>query len=191
MASPTLDSKEERRAGLLFLLLLFNHYVWFFVTPWTAACLPNFPWSLLKLMFIELVIPSNHLILCHSLLLLPSKLHQHQGLSQWISSSCYMVKYLGFNLNINSSNEYSGLTYFRIDWFDLIAVQGTLRSLLQYHNSKASTLWHSTSFMVQLSHLYMTTGKTIDLTIQTFVSKVISLLFNTLSRFVITFLPKS
>ena len=153
MASPTLDSREERRAGLLFLLLLFNHYVWFFVTPWTAACLPNFPWSLLKLMFIELVILSNHLILCHPLLLLPSKLPQHQGLFQWISSSCYMVKYLGFNFNINSSNEYSGLIYFRIDWFDAFAVQGTLRSLLQYHSLKASILQYSTFFMVQISHL--------------------------------------
>ena len=96
-----------------------------------------------------------------------------------------------FNTSISPSNEYSGLISFRIDWFDLLAIQETLKSLLQHHSSKASILWHSAFFMVQLSHLYMTTGKTTALTIQTFVGKVMSLLFNMLSRFVITFLPRS
>ena len=100
-------------------------------------------------------------------------------------------KYRSFSFSISPSNEYSGLISFRIDWFDLLAVQGTLKSLLQHHSSKASILWHSAFLMVQLSHLSMTTGKTIALTIWTFVGKVVSLLFNTLSRFVLTFLPRS
>ena len=114
---------------------------------------------------------------------------QHQGLFRWVSCSHHQVtKYWGFSLSISSSNEYSGLTFFKIDWFDLLTAQGTLRSLLQHHSSKASILWHSAFFLVQLSQLYMTTGKTIALTIWTFVSRV---LFNTLSRFVISFLPRS
>ena len=99
-------------------------------------------------------------------------------------------KYWSFSFSVNPSNEYSGLIFFRMDWLDLLAVQGTLKSLLQHHSSKASVLWCSAFFMVQLSHLYMTTGKIIALTIQTFVIKVMSLLFNTLSRFVIAFLPR-
>ena len=135
-------------------------------------------WSLLKLMSIESVMPSNHLILCNPLLL-PS-----------IFPSIRWPKYWSFSFNISPSNEYSGLISFRIDWFDLSAVQVTLKSLLQHRSSKASVLWCSTFFIVQLSHPYMTTGKTIALTIWTFVSKVMSLLFNMLSRFVMAFLPK-
>ena len=117
-------------------------------------------------------------------------LSQHQDLFQWVSSSHYVAKYWSFNFSNSPSNEYSGLISLRIDWFDL-AVQGTLKSLLQYHNSKASILWHSALFMVQLSHPYTTTGKIIALIIQTFVGKVMSLLFNMLPRFVIAFLPRS
>jgi len=143
-------------------------------------------------MSIELVMPSNHLMLCHPLLLLPSIFPRKQGVFQWVSSSHQVAKgYWSFSFSISPSNQYSGLIYFRIDLFDLLAVQGTLKSLLQHHSSKALILQHSAFFMVQLSHLYMTTGRTIALTIWTFVSKVTSLLFNTLSRFVRAFLPRS
>ena len=135
------------------------------------------PWRLLKLRSIESVIPSNHLILCH-----PSpaalNLSQHQGLFQWIGSdeNIRWPKYWSFSFSISPSNEYSGLISFRIDWLDLLVAQGALKSLLQHHNSKASLRWHSVFFMVQLPHSYMTTGKTIALTIRTFVGKVMSLL---------------
>ena len=118
-------------------------------------------------------------------------LSQHQGLFQWVSSSHQVAKGLELQLQHLSFQEYSGLISFRIYCFDLLTVQGTLKSLLQCHSSKTSILWHSAFFMVQLSHPYVTTGKTITLTIQTFVSKVMSLLFNTLSRFVIAFCPES
>ena len=131
--------------------------------------------------------PSNHLILCHPLLLLPSIFPRIRIFS---SESALHIKWPKY-LSITPSNEYSGLTSFRIDWFDLLAVQGTLRSLLQCHSLKASVLWCSGFFTVQISHPYMTTGKAIALTIWTFVSKVMSLLFNTLSGFVIVFLPRS
>ena len=157
-----------------------------FVTPRTAARQASLSitnsWSLLKLTSIKSVMPSNHLILCHPLLLLPSIFPSIGSLIRW-------PKYWSFSFSISPSNEYSGLIFFRIDWFNL-AVQGTLKSLLQHHSSKTSVLWHSAFFMVQLSDMYMTTGKTIALTMQTFVSKVISLLFNMLSRFVIPFLPR-
>ena len=117
-------------------------------------------------------------------------LSQHQGLFKWVSSLHKWLKYWSFNCRINPSNKYSGLIFFKIGWFDL-SVQGTLKSLLQHHSLKASFLWHSVFFMVQLSHPYMTTGKTIGLTIWTFVGKVMSLLYNMLSRFVIAFLPRS
>ena len=140
-------------------------------------------------MSIESVMPSNHLILCCPLLLLPSIFPSIRVFSNdwalWIRwPKCW-------SFSISPPNEYSGLTSFRMDWFDLPAVQGTLKSLLQHHNSKASILQLSAFLMVQLSHLYMTTGKTIALTIQTFVSKVMSLLFNMLSKFVTAFLPRS
>ena len=139
-------------------------------------------------MSIESVMPSNHLILCHSLLLLPSIFPSIRVFSKESAFCIRWPKYWSFSFSISPSNEYSGLLSLRIDWFDLLAVQGTLKSLLQHHNSKASTLRLSAFFMVQLSHPYMTTGKTIALTIWTFVEKVISLLFNMLSRFVLAFL---
>ena len=135
--------------------------------------------------------PSNHLILCSPLLLLPSILPSIRVFSnEWVLHIRW-PKYWSFNFNISPSNEYSGLISFRIDWLDRLTVQGTLKSLLQHHSSKASILQCSAFFIVQLSHSYMTTGKTIALTRQTFVSKVMSLLFNMLSRLVITFLQRS
>ena len=140
-------------------------------------------------MSIESMMPSNHLILCHSLLL-PSVFPSIRVFSNESALHIRWPKYWSFSFSISPSDEYSGLISFRIDWFDL-AVQGTLKSLLQHHSSKASILRLSAFFMVQLSHPYMTTWKTITLTIQTFVSKVMSLLFNMLSRLVIAFLPRS
>ena len=141
-------------------------------------------------MSFESEMPSNHLILCHHLLLL-SNLSQHQVFSSESVLHITWPKYWSFSFNISPSNGYSGLISFRIDWFDLLAVQGTLKSLLQCHSSKASILKCSAFFIVQLSHPYMTTGKTIALTRQNLVDKIMSLLFNMLSRFVIAFLPRS
>ena len=149
------------------------------------------PWVLLKLISIESGMPSNHLSLCHPLILLPSIFPSTQVFSNELALGIKWPEYWRFSLSISCSNEYSGLIAFRIDCFDLLAVQGTLKSLLQHHSSKASVLWCSAFFMIQLSHPYMTTGKTIALTIQAFVSKVMSLLFNMLVRFVIAFLPRS
>ena len=148
-------------------------------------------WSLLKLMSIESVMPSNHLILCHHPLLLPSIFPSILGFSSESALRIRWPKYWSFSFSISPSNELSGLISFRIDWFDLLAVQETLKSLLQHHSLKASVLWRSAFFMVQLSHPYVSTGKIIVLTVWTFVSKVMSLLFNMLSRFVIAFLPRS
>ena len=134
--------------------------------------------------------PSNHLILCRPLLLLPLIFPSIRFFSSELALRIRWPKYWRFSFSISPSNEYSGLVFFRIDWFDL-AVQGTHKSLLQHHGSKASILWCSAFFMVQFSHPYMTTGKTIDLTIWTFVGEVISLFFNTPSRFVIVLLPRS
>ena len=143
----------------------------------------------------ELVMPSNHLILCHPLLLLPSIFPSIRVFSNESVLCISWLKYWSFSFSISPSNEYSneysGLISFRIDWMDLLAIQGTFRSLLQNHSSKATILQCSTFFMVQLSHPYMTTGKTIALNRWTFVGKVISLLFNMLSRLVIIFLPRS
>ena len=133
---------------------------------------------------IELVIPSNHLILCHPLLLLPSVVPSIRVFSNESVLHIRWPKYWSFSFGISHSNEYSQLISFRIDWFDLLAVQGTLKRLLQHHSSKASILQRSAFFIVQLSHLYMTTGKTIALTRQTFVGKVISPLLNMISRLV-------
>ena len=135
--------------------------------------------------------PSNHLILCLPLLLLPSIFPSIRGFSNESVLYIRWPKYWSFSFSISPSNEYSGLISFRMDWFDLLAVQGTLKSLLQHHSSKASILQCSAFFMVQLSYPYMTTGKTIALTRWTFVSKVMSLLFNMLSRWAIAFLPRS
>ena len=142
-------------------------------------------------MSIELVMPSNHLILCHPLLLLPSIFPSIRVFSSESALHIRWPKYGSFSFKISPSNEHPGLISFRMDWLDLLAVQGTLKSLLQPHSSKASILRHSAFFIVQLSHPYMTTGKTIALTRQTFVGKVMSLLFNMLSRLVIAFLPRS
>ena len=162
---------------------------------WTAACQASLSItnsrSLLKLMFIESVMTSNNLILCHPLLLLPSIFPSIRVFSSESVLHIRWPKYWSFSFSISPSNEYAELISFRIDWLDLLAVQGTLKSLLQQKSSKASILWHSTFFIVQLSHPYMTTGKTTALTRQTFVGKVKSLLFNMLSRLVITFLPRS
>ena len=166
-----------------------------FANPWTAArqaslCITN-SWSLLKLMSIKSVMPSNHLILCHPLLLLPSIFPSIRVFSSESVLCIWWPKYCSFSFSISPSNEYSGLISFRMDWLDLLAVQGTLKRLLQHHSSKASVLQHSAFFMVQHSHPYVTTGKTIALTRWTFVGKITSLLFNMLSRLVITFLPRS
>ena len=142
-------------------------------------------------MCIELVMPSNHLILCQPLLLPPSVFPSTKVFSNESALCIRWPKDWSFSFSLSPSNEYSGLISFRMDWLDLLAVQGTLNSLLQHHSSKASTLWHSTFFTVQLSHPYMTTGKTIALTRQTFVGKVMSLILNMLSRLVVTFLPRS
>ena len=165
-----------------------------FETPWTAACQASLSItnsrSLLRLMPIKLVMPSNHLILCH-LLLLHSIFPSIRVFSSESVLHLRWPKCWSFSFSISPFNEYSGLIYFRIDWFDLFAVQGTLKSLLQQHNSKASVLQCSAFFRDQLSHPYMTTGKTIALTRLTFLGKVMSLLFNMLYRLVIDFLPRS
>ena len=135
--------------------------------------------------------PSNHLILCHHFLLPPSVFPSIRVFSNESVLPIRWPKYWSFSFSLSPSNEYSGLISFRMDWLDLFAVQGTLKSLLQHHSSKASVLRCSAFFIVQLSHPYMTTGKTIALTRQTFVAKVMSLLFNMLYRLVITFLPRS
>ena len=142
-------------------------------------------------MSIVLVMPSNHLIFCHPLLLWPSIFPSIRVFSNESTLGMRCPKYWSFSFNISPFNEYPGLVSFRMDWLDLLAVQGTLKSLFQHHSSKASSFWCSAFFMVQLSHPYMTTGKTIALTRRTFFGKVMSLLFNMLSRLVITFLPRS
>ena len=142
-------------------------------------------------MYIESVRPSKHLMLCHPVLLLPSIFPSIRVFSNESALHIRWPKYWSFSFNINPSNEHPGPISFRMDWLDLLAVQGTLKSLLQHHSSKASTLQHSAFFIVQLSHRYMTTGKTIALTRWTFVGKVMSLLFNMWSRLVIAFLPRS
>ena len=169
--------------------------VLFLATPWTTAhqaslsiinsCGPP------KSMSIESMMPSNHLILCRPLLLLPSIFPSIRVFSNESALHIKWPKYWSFSFNISPSNEHPGLISFSMDWLDLLAVQGTLKSLLQHHSSKASILQHSAFFTVQLLHPYMTTGKTIALTRWTFVGKVMSLLFNMLSRLVITFLLRS
>ena len=164
-------------------------------TPRTAARLasPSITdsWSLPKLMCIELVMPSNHLILCCPLLFPPAILPSIRGFSNESALRIRWPKYWSFSFNISPFNEHSGLISFRMDWLDLLAGQGTLKSIHKNHSSKTSLLRCSTFFIVQLSHSYMTTGKTIALTRQTFVGKIMSLLLNMLSRLVITFLPRS
>ena len=156
--------------------------VWLFAAPWTAARQATLSitncWSLPKLRFVESVIPSNHLILYHPLLFLPSIFPNIRLFPNKSALHIRWPKYWSFSFNISPSSEHSGLISLRMDWLDLPAVQGTLKSLLQNHSSKVSILWHSAFFIVQLSHPYMTTGKTIALTKWTFIGKVISLLLN-------------
>ena len=173
------------------LLLLFSFSVVSLCNPWTAAHQASLSftisWSLLKLMSVKSVMTSNHLILCRLLLLLPSIFPIIRVFSNELALRIRWPKYWSFSFSISPSNEYSGLISFRVHWLDLHAIQGTLKSLLQHHSSKASILRHSAFFMVQLSHI----GKTITLTRWTFVGKVTCLLFNMLSRLVIAFLARS
>ena len=166
-----------------------------FATPWTAAHQASLSItnsrSLLRPISMEPVMPSNHLILCHPLLLPPWIFPSIGVFSNEPVLQIRWPKYWGFSFSISPSNEYSGLISFRMDWFDLLEVQGTLKSLLQHHSSKASILWHLAFFIVQLSHPYMTTGNNIALTRWIFSGKVMSLLINTLCSFVIAFLPRS
>ena len=178
------------------ILLLFTHSVLSDSLQTLGLNTPGFPvlrclLGLLKLMSIVSMMPSNHLILCCPLLLLHSIFPRIRIFSNELAPCIRWPKYWSFSFSISLTNEYSGLISFRIDWLDLLVVQRTLKSLLKHHSSKASVLWHSAFFMVQLSDLYMTTGKTIALIIQMFVDKVMSLLFNMLSRFIIAFLPRS
>ena len=163
-------------------------------TRWTAACQASLSitnsQSLLKLMSIESVMPSNHFILCCPLLLLPSIFPSIRVFSNESVLRIMWPKYWSFSFSISLSNEYSGLIYFRMDWLDLLAVQVTLKSLLQHYSLKGSMFWCSAFLLVQLSHPYTTTGKIRALTLWTFVGTVMSLLFNMLSRFVIAFLPQ-
>ena len=165
------------------------------MTPWTAACQASLfltiAWSLPKFMFIALMMPSSHLILWRPLLPLPSVFPNIGNFSNELSVHIRWPKYWTFIFSISPSSEYSGLISLKIDWFDLLALQGTFRSLLQHHSLKASILQCSAYFTVQLSQPYITTGKTIALTIRTSVSWVMSLLFNMLYMFVISFLPRS
>ena len=169
--------------------------VWLFASPWTALLQASLSItnsrSLLKLMSIELVMPSNHLILCRPLLLPPSIIPSIRVFSNESGLRIRWPKYWSFSFSISPSNEYSGLISFGMDWLDLLAVQGTLKSLLQHHSSKASILQPSVFFILQLSHPYMTIGNMKALSRWTFVGKVMSLFFNMLSRLVITFLPRS
>ena len=185
--TPSLSSK----AVPSIVVQLVSH-VWHFLTPWTAAHQASLfftiSWSLLKLRSMSWVMPSNHLILCHPLLLLSI----FPSITFFSNKSVLCIRWPKYwSFSISPSNEYSGLISFRIKWFDLFGVQGALKSLLQHHISKASVLQCSVFLMVQLSHPDMTTGKTIALTIWTVVGKVMSLFFNMLSRFVIAFLPSS
>ena len=169
-------------------------WIWLFVTPGTAAHQASLSItncrSLLKLMSIESMTPSNHLILCRPLLLPPSIFPSIRVFSkEWVLCNRW-PKYWSFSFSISPFNECSGRISFRMDRLDLPAAQGTLKSLLQHHSSKVSILWHSAFFIVQLSHPYMTTGKTVALIRWTFVDKVMSLLFKMLSRLVITYLPR-
>ena len=163
------------------------------MTPWTAACQASLSitqsQSPPKPVSTESVMPSNHLILCAPLLLLPSIFHSIWVFSNELVLCIRWPKYWSFSFSTSPSNDYAGLISFRIDWLDLFAVQGTLKNLFQHHSSKLSILRHSAFFIVQLSHPYLTTGKTIALTRWNFVGKVISLLFNMLSKLVIAFLP--
>ena len=186
MVISTNISQEWMRSVNQFSSVQWLSRVQLFVTPWTAACQASLSItnsrSLLKLMSIQSVMPSKHLILCRHRLLLPSVFPSIGVFSKGSVLHTRWPKYWSFSFSICPSNEYSGLIFFRMDWLDLLAPQGTLKSLLQHYSPKTSILWCSAFFTVQLSHLYMTSGKTIALTTWTFVGKVMSLLFNMLSR---------
>ena len=186
---------QEVRSLVQFSSVQLLSYVRLFATPWTAARQASLSitnsQSPPKPMSIKSVMPSNHLILCRPLLLPPSIFPSIRVFSNESAPRITWPKYWSFSFNISPSNEHPGLISFRMDWLDLLAVQGTLKSLLQHHISKASILCRSAFFIVQLSYPYMTTGKTIALTRWTFVDKVMSQHFNMLSRLVITFLPRS
>ena len=186
-----ISTKEEIVVGSL-------SHVWFSATPWTAATQASLFFtitcSLLNCKSIESMMPFNHLILCCSLLYLLSilaSIKDFPSIRVFSALHIRLPKFWGFTFSISPSNEYSVLISFKIDWFDFLIVQGTLKCLLQHHNLKASILQGSAFFMVQVSYLYMTTGKTIILTVCTFIGKMMSFLFNTLSRFVIAFFPRS
>ena len=170
--------KKENGSSLQFSSVQSISHVRLFAIPWNTAHQPSLSitnsWSLSKLMSTESVMPSNHLILCHHLLLLPSIFPSIRVFSKESALCIRWPKYWNFSFNISPSNEHSGLISSRMDWLDLLAVQGTLKSLLQHHSSKALIFHHSAFFIVQLSHPYMTTGNTIALTRQTFVGKVMS-----------------
>ena len=181
----SVNRKTEWRSGIRINSIQSLSRVRLFVTPWTAACQASLSItnsrSFLKLMSIESVMPSNHLILCRPLRLLPSIFPSIRIFSNESVLRIKWPKYWSFSFSISPSNEYAGLISFRMDWLDLLAVQGMLKHLLQHHSSKASALQCAAFFIVQLSHPYMTTGKTIALTRWTFVRKVMSLLFNMLT----------
>ena len=176
-----MDSGRKGPKCLKFSSVQSHGCVWLFATPWTAACQASMSitnsWSLLKFMSIESVMPSNHLILCRLILLQPSIFPSIRVFSSESVLHIRWPKYWTFSFNISPTNEHPGLISFRMDWLDLLAVQGTLKSLLQHHSSKTSTFWRSAFFIVQLSYPYMTTGKTIVLTRQNFVSKMMFLIF--------------
>ena len=186
---------KNRNHDIFFLLLfsLTQSVITDSATPWIAACQASLSFtisqSLLKLMYIKSVMPSKCLILCHPLLILPLVFPSIRVFPNELALAIRWPNY--WNFSISPSSEYLGLISFRVDWFDLLAVQGTHKSLLQHHSSKASILRHSAFFIVQPSHPYMTTGKAIALTTWTFVGKVMSLLFNMVSRLVIVFIPRS
>ena len=194
---------EKREPGMIHSYWAINQFssvqtlsrVWLFATPWIAARQASLSitnsWSSLKLMSIKSAMPSSHLILCCPLLLLPTIPPSIRVFSNESTLCMRWPKYWSFSFSVSPSKEHPGLISFRMDWLDLFAVQGTLKSLLQHHSSKASILRCSAFFTVQLSHPYMTTGKTIALTRRTFVGKVMSLLLNMLSRLVIIFLPRN
>ena len=189
------DEQEVSLSWIQFSSVQSLSRVRFFETPWTTARQASLSItnsrSLPKPLSIESVMPSSYLILCHPLLFLLPIFPRIRVFSNESAVCMRWPKYWSFSFSISPSNEHPGLVSFRIDWLDLLAVQGTLKSLLQHHSSKASILRLSAFFIVQLSHPYMTTGKTIALTRWTFVGKVMSLLFNMLSKLVITFLPRS
>ena len=193
LESYKLNKLYSKQLLLLFSCSVMSASLWLHKVLWTAAHWASLSftisWSMLKLMSIESVMPSNHLTLCLPLLL-PSVFSSIRVFFNELVLHIRWPKYWSFSFSNSPSNEHLGLTSFRMDWLDLLAVQGTLKSLLQHHSSETSILWHSAFFMIQLSHPYMTTGKTIALTRWTFLGKVMSLLFNTLSRIFIAFIPR-